>query len=337
MGLTRRSCIRPLFAQNHDLLLHRLLSTIITSRTRILLLLTFFSNVRNTGFLRGLAEEFGDSTNSVRTELLRLADAGLILSRDNGRRRYYRANPRHPLFPELRNLVHKSLGLDQVRQVLSSREDMQLVLAIGTYARGRDSGTIELMIVGRDEPPDLDGIVTRAEETCGRAIRPFLFSEQQFLQLRRSLRLDHVLVLREDEGAAQKLLESFRDPRWEGDEEWRKDICWMTDTLDPAETQLDSVPRPSDPRGDGESVQPGASSMNKSRPSDPENDGEPVLSGPGTEDGSRVSEPESDGDAGENDETCNAGHTGNSSTGKKDNGHGHPNASNTRRKKHHFY
>gem|GEM_PF-157264 len=234
--------------------MYRILDTIFTSRTRILLLLTFFSNVRNTGFLRGFAEEFGESTNSVRTELLRLADAGLILSCDNGRRRYYRANPRHPLYPELRNITHKTLGLDGIRQLLATRADVQLVLVIGAYARGRDSGTVELMIVGRDKHPDVDGVIAQAEEAAGRNIRPFLFSEKQFLELRRSLRLDDVLVLREDEGAAGKLLEGYRDPRWAGDPQWKSDIRWDMDTCKDTESPLDGV---ADPGRPGDAAQPG--------------------------------------------------------------------------------
>ena len=221
-----------------------MITALITSRTRNLLLLTFFSNVRNTDFLRGLAGEFGESTNSVRNELHRLADAGLLLSRDNGQRRYYRANPRHPLFPELRNLVHKSLGLDPVRQILSGREDVQLVLVIGPYARGRDSGTIELMIVGRDKRPDLEDLIIRAEEASGRHIQPFLFSEKQFVESRRTLRLDDVLVLLEDEGAADTLLDSYSDPRWDGDEQWTRDIRWRTDTRVDFDSPLDDVRPP---------------------------------------------------------------------------------------------
>ncbi len=221
-----------------------MIGSLITSRTRNLLLLTFFSNVRNTGYLRGFAEEFCESTNSVRTELLRLADAGLLASRDIGRRRYYRANPRHPLYPELRNIVHKSMGLDQVRELLSGREDVLLVLAIGAYARGRDSGTIELMIVGRDGRPELDGFIAQAELASGRCIRPFLFSKKQFLELRRTLRLDDVLVLLEDEGAADELLERYRDPRWDGDDHWARDIRWETDTIEEVKSELVDVGSP---------------------------------------------------------------------------------------------
>ena len=224
--------------------MYRILDTIFTSRTRVHLLLTFFSNVRNTGFLRRMAEEFGESTNSVHTELLRLADAGLILSRDIGRRRYYRANPRHPLYPELRNLAQKALGLDDIRQILAKCRDVQLVLVIGAYSRGRDSGTIELMIVGREKKPDMDGIIAQAEEASGRSVRPFLFSEKQFLELRRSLPLDDVLVLRDVEGAADKLLEAYRDPRWDGDAQWKSDIRWSADTCLEIPSPFDCTPEP---------------------------------------------------------------------------------------------
>ena len=221
-----------------------LIDSLITCRTRNLLLLTFFSNVRNTGYLRGFAEEFCESTNSVHNELLRLADAGLLVSREVGRRRYYRANPRHPLYPELRSLVHKSLGLDRVRRLLSGREDVQLVLVIGAYARGRDSGTIDLMIVGREGRPKLDGLIERFEEETGRCIRPFLFSEKHFVDLRRTLRLDDVFVLQEDEGAADMLLERFHDPRWDGDEQWARDIRWKTDTMEGIRSPLEDVKSP---------------------------------------------------------------------------------------------
>ena len=76
-----------------------MIDTLITSKTRIKLLLKFFLNPDVRGHLRGLAEEFGESTNAVRTELNRLAEAGLLRVADEGRRKLYGANSSHPLFP----------------------------------------------------------------------------------------------------------------------------------------------------------------------------------------------------------------------------------------------
>ncbi|MFM8685421.1 MAG: ArsR family transcriptional regulator, partial [Bacteroidota bacterium] len=69
-----------------------MLDTLITSKTRIKLLLKFFSHQANASYLRLLAEEFEESTNSVRVELNRLTQAGLLQSYQEGNTVQYKAN-----------------------------------------------------------------------------------------------------------------------------------------------------------------------------------------------------------------------------------------------------
>ena len=57
-----------------------MLDSLITSKTRIKLLLKFFLNSSMKAYLRGLAEEFGESTNAIRLELNHLEEAGLLKS-----------------------------------------------------------------------------------------------------------------------------------------------------------------------------------------------------------------------------------------------------------------
>jgi len=63
-----------------------MLNTLITSKTRINLLLKFFLNPGTNAYLRELAAEFGESTNAVRVELNRLSEAKLIQSTNLGRK-----------------------------------------------------------------------------------------------------------------------------------------------------------------------------------------------------------------------------------------------------------
>ena len=46
-----------------------MIETLISSKTRVKLLLKFFLNSRNTAYLRNLEEEFEESTNGIRVEL----------------------------------------------------------------------------------------------------------------------------------------------------------------------------------------------------------------------------------------------------------------------------
>ncbi|MBN2682880.1 MAG: ArsR family transcriptional regulator, partial [Bacteroidales bacterium] len=64
-----------------------MLETIITSKTRIRLLLKFFLNSRTSGYLRSLASEFGESTNSIRQELNRFEKAGLLEASTEGNKK----------------------------------------------------------------------------------------------------------------------------------------------------------------------------------------------------------------------------------------------------------
>jgi hypothetical protein len=126
-----------------------MLDSLITSKTRLRLLVKFFINAANRGHMRGLAEEFNESTNSIRKELNNLSEAGYLEKQAEQNRVSYRANVRHPLFSALQNIVHKYLGLDTiVETVLSRMGEVEQVVLTGDYAEGRDSGLIEVTIVG---------------------------------------------------------------------------------------------------------------------------------------------------------------------------------------------
>ncbi|WP_149524355.1 winged helix-turn-helix domain-containing protein [Sphingobacterium hotanense] len=128
-----------------------MLDSLITSKTRLKLLIKFFVSASNKGYLRGIAEEFNESTNSVRKELNQLTDAGYLTRNQENQRIYYRANVQHPLFESLQNLVRKYLGIDKaVEHVLAKSGDIDQVCLLGDYAKGIDSGTIEVMVLGKD-------------------------------------------------------------------------------------------------------------------------------------------------------------------------------------------
>ncbi|RZS98273.1 winged helix-turn-helix domain-containing protein [Cecembia calidifontis] len=140
-----------------------MLDSLVTSKTRIKLLLKFFAH-NNSGYLRSLAKEFDESTNSVRVELNRLTDAGLLLVRENGKTKLYRANESHPFYQEIRNMVSKFLRLDELMEkVVKRMGNVQKAYIVGDYAQGIDSGTIEMILVGRDL--DLDYLDFLTEKT----------------------------------------------------------------------------------------------------------------------------------------------------------------------------
>ena len=127
-----------------------MLDTLITSKTRIKLLIKFFVNASNSGYLRGLAKEFNLSTNAIRIELNKLTKAGyLVLIEDDSYKKYYKANENHPLFSAVHSIVLKQLGLDSlVESILERMGNIKRIVVVGDYAQGIDSGEIEVMVDG---------------------------------------------------------------------------------------------------------------------------------------------------------------------------------------------
>lgn len=128
-----------------------MLDSLITSKTRLKLLIKFFVSSTNKGYLRGIAEEFNESTNSIRKELNQLSVAGYLIKSQENNKIYYRANVEHPLFQSLQNLVRTFLGIDQaIDRVLERTGDVEQVSLLGDYANGVDSGVIEILVTGKE-------------------------------------------------------------------------------------------------------------------------------------------------------------------------------------------
>lgn len=126
-----------------------MLSNLITSKTRLRLLVKFFINTANDGYLRGLATEMHENTNAIRKELNNLSDAGFIIRKEQESKVIYKANKQHPFFSLLQQIVRKHIGLDDIIESIVDRiGSISRVYLIGDYAKGIDSGQIEVVLEG---------------------------------------------------------------------------------------------------------------------------------------------------------------------------------------------
>lgn len=157
-----------------------MLETLITSKTRLRILVKFFINAANNGHLRGLAEEMNESTNAIRKELNNLSEAGYLEKKANQNRVSYKANIHHPLFKTLQEIVFKHLGLDAiVEMILARMGKVKQIILLGDYANGIDSGSIEVVVIGEKLNADyIDQLAIKIESEIKRKI---LFSLQHDL------------------------------------------------------------------------------------------------------------------------------------------------------------
>jgi hypothetical protein len=157
------------------------LSGLISSKTRIKLLTRFFLNPKARSYLRELAKEFNLSTNAVRGELNQMTQTHLLKTEKYGRNVFYRANTEHSLFPELQSMVQKVMGIDQVIDGIVQRlGKLETAFLIDDYAEGKDSGIIDLVLVGDIDSYHLNDLSRKTERYVNRKIRGMVLSRQEF-------------------------------------------------------------------------------------------------------------------------------------------------------------
>jgi hypothetical protein len=158
-----------------------MIDTLVTSKTRVKLLLKFFLNPDNAAYLRGLETEFGESSNSIRLELNRLEDASMLTSRVLGNRKLYQVNRHHPLYKEINSIVRKYFGLDVIVERIADRlGNLKAVYLTGEIAKGSDFSIIDLIFVGDIDQNYLVNLIEKTGTLIKRKIRYIIYTDSEF-------------------------------------------------------------------------------------------------------------------------------------------------------------
>jgi len=149
-----------------------MLDSLITSKTRLRMLIKFFINTTNKGYLNGLANEFNESTNSIRKELNNLSAAGYLLKVKSDNKVIYNANKKHPLFTVLQKVIRQHLGIEEIiHSILDKIGDVNSVAIVGDYAKGIDSGLIKIVLLGDEININyLEDLIVKIEKKITRKV-----------------------------------------------------------------------------------------------------------------------------------------------------------------------
>lgn len=157
-----------------------MIEALITSKTRIRLLVKFFLNPAMSAYLRELSDEFGESTNGIRVELNRMAKAGILETESKGKTVLYRAKQSHPLYKEISGLVAKYMGLDKiVEDIVRKLGNLEAAYVTGDYAKGKDTGVVDLVLVGDIDKNYLLVLIGKAETLIQRKIRFLVYLPEE--------------------------------------------------------------------------------------------------------------------------------------------------------------
>ena len=177
-----------------------MLDSLITSKTRIKLLQKYFLNPGNRAYFRRLTADFDESTNAIPIYLNRITSAKHLKSINSGRKVECRANKEHSLFEDIQNVVKKFVGIDTLAEELADKlGEIQSAYVIGDYAKGNDSGLIDLALVGKVDDIKLKEMITKTENLIKRKIRTIILDPKEIKKLNNRLDIEHAICIWEKE------------------------------------------------------------------------------------------------------------------------------------------
>jgi predicted ArsR family transcriptional regulator len=124
---------------------------LLRSRTQAELLALLVLHPEASYTVADLARDLVVTDMSVRRELERMVDAGIVEREAVGRQGIYRASTASPLFEPLHELVEKSIGGEvQLREMLEETPGIEGAAIFGSWARGRidAESDVDLLVVG---------------------------------------------------------------------------------------------------------------------------------------------------------------------------------------------
>jgi len=153
------------------------------SKARRALLALFFTNPEQEYFPRQLERLSGIFVGNLQKELIKMEQAGLLESRRLGMLKLYKLNVRHPLYPELKGVVAKTVGLEEtIRGELAKIEGIKAACIYGSFARGeaRARSDVDLLLLGDAQEKPLLRALKSLEGKLQREINYTLYTPAEW-------------------------------------------------------------------------------------------------------------------------------------------------------------
>lgn len=158
------------------------LSEILSSRARTEIFRLLFSGTGDELHVREIQRRSGLTDGTIRQELRKLVRLDLISGRRDSNRIYYRANTANPLFPDIRSLVVKTVGLVDVLRAALQDGRIGMAFVFGSIARSetKSHSDVDLMVIGSIGLRSLSGLLSGVSQQIGREINPHVLSAAEF-------------------------------------------------------------------------------------------------------------------------------------------------------------
>jgi len=158
------------------------LSILLSSRARAEIFRLLFSGSQEELHIREIQRRSGLNDSTIRQELRKLAELGLVSGRKDSNRIYYSANKNNPLYQDIQNLVIKTSGLTDVFKRALQDNRIEISFIFGSIPKGEmnTANDVDLMVIGDIGLRRLSSLLSGIPERIGREVNPYVLNRTEF-------------------------------------------------------------------------------------------------------------------------------------------------------------
>ena len=154
-------------------------------RSRVLSLLLL--HPEQSYYLREIARATGTVPGTLKREMDKLVEVGLLTVKKVGNQNHYQANQECPVYFDLANILRKTSGLTDVMMnaLLPLGESITSAFIYGSVASGKANAKsdIDLMLIGEVDYSKVVPLIHPLQEQLGREINPKIFTVKEWSKL----------------------------------------------------------------------------------------------------------------------------------------------------------
>lgn len=159
-----------------------MLKALFGSEAKVKVLALFMLHPASEFYLREVARRTGLPVRAAERTLATLTEIGLLHRQERGNNVYFSVNRDSPIFPELKVIFLKTVGLgDLLRAALADQEGIEVAFVYGSYAKNQEAPTsdVDLFIVGSASPRTVAQALGELERETGREINATVFTPEE--------------------------------------------------------------------------------------------------------------------------------------------------------------
>jgi len=163
------------------------LSTVLFTEYRSRVLGLLLLHPERSYYLREIARITATVPGTLKREMDKLLEVGLLTIKKVGNQNHYQANPDCPIYEDLVNILRKTSGLSDVlmNALLPLNEKIHSAFVFGSLASGKinNQSDIDLMLIGEVSYAEVVPVLHPLQEQVGREINPKIFTAKEWQQL----------------------------------------------------------------------------------------------------------------------------------------------------------